>query len=118
MTSRGSHSPVDSSGTVDFIPDDIGSTWGLANAGGDAQTNFWYAPFGFTTGGGTGTNSDIDFAGRELDMNNILYYMRNRYYSPVLSRFISPDPAGLAGGDLNLYPTPTTTRPIWSIRWA
>jgi len=73
----------DSSGTVDFIPDDIGSTWGLANASGVAQTNFQYAPFGYTTGSGTVTDSDIDFAGRELDMNNILYYMRDRFYSPV-----------------------------------
>jgi RHS repeat-associated protein len=93
----------DSSGTVDFMTDAIGSTWGLANASGDAQTNFQYGPFGYTTGSGTVTDSDIDFAGRELDMNNILYYMRNRFYSPVLSRFISPDPAGVAGGDTNLY---------------
>jgi hypothetical protein len=37
----------DSSGTVDFITDAIGSTWGLANASGEVQTNFQYAPFGY-----------------------------------------------------------------------
>jgi len=29
--------------------------------------------------------------------------MRNRYYSPNLGRFITPDPIGLAGGDVNWY---------------
>ncbi len=29
--------------------------------------------------------------------------MRARYYNPFLQRFLSPDPAGLAGGQANLY---------------
>src|SRR3989442_3288217 len=32
-----------------------------------------------------------------------LHYYRARYYHPRLARFISEDPIGLAGGDLNLY---------------
>ncbi len=29
--------------------------------------------------------------------------MRGRYYSPRLQRFLSPDPLGFGGGDVNLY---------------
>jgi RHS repeat-associated protein len=32
-----------------------------------------------------------------------LYYYRARYYHPQLQRFISEDPIGFAGGDVNLY---------------
>ncbi|MHC1727321.1 MAG: RHS repeat-associated core domain-containing protein [Syntrophobacteraceae bacterium] len=34
---------------------------------------------------------------------NGLYYMRARYYDPGVGRFISEDPIGFAGGDVNLY---------------
>jgi RHS repeat-associated protein len=33
---------------------------------------------------------------------NGLYYMRARYYDPSVGRFISEDPLGFAGGDVNL----------------
>lgn len=32
-----------------------------------------------------------------------MYYNRGRYYSPSLQRFISEDPIGFNGGDVNLY---------------
>src|SRR6185369_14039423 len=32
-----------------------------------------------------------------------LQYMWNRWYDPVIGRFISRDPKGIVGGDLNLY---------------
>jgi uncharacterized protein RhaS with RHS repeats len=31
------------------------------------------------------------------------YYMRKRYYDPYTSRFVSEDPLGFRGGDVNLY---------------
>jgi len=34
---------------------------------------------------------------------NGFYYMRARYYDPKVRRFISEDPLGFDGGDLNLY---------------
>ncbi len=37
------------------------------------------------------------------DDGNGLLYMRARYYDPEVGRFISKDPIGFAGGDLNLY---------------
>ena len=40
------------------------------------------------------------WTGRELDETG-LYYLRGRYYSPTLGRFISEDPAGL-GANIGL----------------
>ena len=34
---------------------------------------------------------------------NGLYYMRARYYDPSVGRFISEDPLGFGGGDVNLF---------------
>ena len=39
----------------------------------------------------------------ETYFNTGLYYFRNRWYDPVSGRFLSKDPIGLDGGDLNLY---------------
>jgi hypothetical protein len=36
-------------------------------------------------------------------MGEDLIYMRNRFYSPVLGRFMAEDPIGLAGGDVSFY---------------
>lgn len=43
------------------------------------------------------------FTGREYDPETGLYFYRARYYSPEMQRFISEDPIGFAGGDVNLY---------------
>jgi len=42
------------------------------------------------------------YTGRELDPETGLYYYRNRYYGAELGRFVSRDPIGYEGGDLNL----------------
>jgi len=43
------------------------------------------------------------FTGREYDSETGLYFYRARYYDPAIGRFISEDPIGFQGGDLNLY---------------
>ena len=43
------------------------------------------------------------YTGREYDEETGLYYYRNRWYDPEVGRFISEDPIGFAGGDINLY---------------
>lgn len=39
----------------------------------------------------------------QSDTETSPYYYRARYYHPQLQRFISEDPVGFAGGDVNLY---------------
>jgi RHS repeat-associated protein len=58
-------------------------------------------PWG-TTPADTGTALRFRWAGREYDQETGLYYLRARYYDPQLGRFLSEDPAGIAGG-LDLY---------------
>lgn len=43
------------------------------------------------------------YTGREWDRETGLYYYRARYYDPIEGRFISKDPIGFLGGDLNLF---------------
>ena len=43
------------------------------------------------------------YTGRQFDAESGLYYYRARYYDPQIGRFISEDPIGLRGGDVNFY---------------
>jgi RHS repeat-associated protein len=71
------------------------STGGIANSYG-------YSPYGqSTTVGPDATGNMNQYTSRENDATGLLYY-RARYYDPVLKRFISSDPIGLAGG-MNMY---------------
>ncbi|WP_308686640.1 RHS repeat-associated core domain-containing protein, partial [Xenorhabdus bovienii] len=47
-------------------------------------------------------NPGLKFAGQFLDEESGLVYNRHRYYSPVASMYLTPDPIGLLGGE-NLY---------------
>ena len=46
--------------------------------------------------------NDIIYCGYRLDPETENYYVRNRYYSPTLGRWLTRDPIGYAGG-MNLY---------------
>ena len=46
-----------------------------------------------------------------------LYYMRARYYDPSVGRFVSEDPLGFGGGDVNLFAY-VRNNPVNSIRSA
>jgi len=43
------------------------------------------------------------YTGREYDPETGLYYYRARYYDAEVGRFISEDPIGIRGGDVNYY---------------
>ena len=59
------------------------------NGGGKNQSEPFSQPYSFT--------------GREWDSETGLYFYRARYYDPEAGRFISRDPIGFTGGDMNLY---------------
>jgi RHS repeat-associated protein len=84
------------------LPDALGSSVALTDSTGTLQTQYTYEPFGNTTVAGATSTNPLQYTGRENDGTG-LYYYRARYYSPRLQRFISEDPIGFGGGDVNLY---------------
>jgi RHS repeat-associated protein len=84
-----------------FLQDHLGSTVGLANSGGSVTDSNSYDSFGNPTN--TSFPTRFQFTGREYDSFTGLQYNRARWYSPRIGRFISEDPIGLHGGDINLY---------------
>lgn len=84
-----------------FLQDHLGSTVVIANSSGTSVSATGYDSFGNATNGGV--TSRYLFTGREYDGYTGLQYSRARWYSPQLGRFISEDPIGFAGGDVNLY---------------
>jgi RHS repeat-associated protein len=86
-----------------YVGDALGSTVALTDLAGGVATIYTYEPFGRAATSGVASGNAFQSAGREYDGPTGLYYLRARYYSPTLHRFISEDPVGFAGGDVNLY---------------
>jgi RHS repeat-associated protein len=93
---------TDSTGARSFLADGLGSTLALTDAAGLVQGEYTYEPFGKTIATGAASTNAFKYTGREDDGTG-LYYYRARYYHPGLQRFISQDPIGFDGGDVNLY---------------
>ncbi len=85
-----------------IMTDALGSVIGTVGPSGTLDTTFEYDPFGNTTFSGQDNGGFWQFAGRENDLSG-LYYMRARYYSPTLQRFISQDPHEFDGVNSNVY---------------
>lgn len=61
-----------------------------------------YDSFGNITPTGT-INQPYAYTGREYDNETGMYFYRARYYDPKAGRFVTKDPIGFAGGDVNFY---------------
>ena len=86
-----------------FITDPFnGSVVGVAGTSGGGPIKLYDPSSAGITTADTGLAVRFRFAGAEYDQESGLYYMGARYYDPLSGRFLSEDPAGLAGG-LNLY---------------
>ncbi|AOI73424.1 RHS repeat-associated core domain-containing protein [Burkholderia ubonensis] len=60
-------------------------------------------PFGMVkVAGGNSIEYNLRFPGHYFDAATSLHYNRFRTYSPILGRYLQPDPSGQAGG-INLY---------------
>lgn len=90
----------DATGTSNVIADGLGSWLALSDATGGQLADYSYGTFGQSAH--SGNSSSHYYTGREEDLDG-LYYYRARYYSPGQHRFLSEDPVGFAGGDVNLY---------------
>jgi RHS repeat-associated protein len=66
------------------------------------HTEYTYDPFGGTTTSGAATPNTFGFTGREAEGTG-LYLCRARYYDPTRQRFVSEDPIGFEGGDVNVH---------------
>jgi len=93
-----------------YTRDHLGSIRELVDFNGNVIQRYRYSTFGKTTIEKADSSTDhqlVDnlfaYTGREYDSDTQFYGYRNRYYSPEMGRFISPDPIGLQGGDLNFY---------------
>ena len=84
-----------------FLGDHLNTTNGLASSSGTVTASNSYDSFGNPTN--TNFPSRYQFTGREFDSFTSLQYSRARFYDPKLGRFISEDPIGFGGGDVNLY---------------
>ncbi len=89
-----------------YHADALGSIIALTDENGNMTARYNYSPFGQTEivldTDGSGAANPFRYTGREQDETGDYYY-RARYYSPEMGRFLSEDPIGFAGGDVNFY---------------
>lgn len=82
-----------------YLTDWQGSIIGMVGTNGALLDNYGYAPYGRPD---DELGNPYRFTGQRFDEETGLYYYKARYYSPLIGRFLSPDPLGYADG-LNLY---------------
>lgn len=82
------------------LEDTLNSTVATVDQNGSANGQLFYEPYGETTS--SGSSHPFQYTGRTPAPGG-LYYYRARFYDPQAGRFISEDPIGFGGGDVNLY---------------
>jgi len=84
--------------------DATGNTIALTDMAQTVVNSYVYEPFGQVLAQQETVAQPFKFVGRfgVMAEQNGLYYMRARYYDPNVGRFISEDPLGFGGGDVNL----------------
>lgn len=91
---------ITSGGTLTYYHQDRQSSLiASTDASGNVVTRNSYGPFGETD---SSLSVPVGYTGQRFDSETGLYNYKSRYYSPVLGRFLQPDPIGYAG-TLNLY---------------
>ena len=91
---------VSTGGVTYYHHDALGSTVSVTQAGTSGPAEIYtYSDFGVP---GSGNWAIYRFAGYRYDPETGLYYLKARYYSPQLGRFLQSDPVGFVGGS-NLY---------------
>ncbi|MBX3439418.1 MAG: RHS repeat protein, partial [Planctomycetaceae bacterium] len=85
--------------------DAIGSTVGMTSGTGSYVNQYRYLPFGerFDTGALIQNPLTMSGAFGVISDTNGLVSMRSRFYESTTGRFVSADPIGTNGGDVNLY---------------
>lgn len=86
-----------------YHADGLGSIVSLTDEKGKVVQSYEYSAFGEIKRHGNKVKQPYSYTGREYDEETGLYFYRARYYDPAVGRFISKDPIGFAGGDVNLF---------------
>ena len=81
--------------------DEQGSTAFITGDGGEVENSYVYDAFGNVLERKEGIRNDILYRGQKYDQEAGQYYLRARYYNPVIGRFIQED--SYRGDGLNLY---------------
>ncbi|MBE9571892.1 MAG: RHS repeat-associated core domain-containing protein, partial [Proteobacteria bacterium] len=89
--------------TYFFHADGLGSVVAITDVSRNVVQRYTYESFGELTPQNPAFENAYTYTGREWDRELGLYYYRARYYDPMEGRFISKDPIGFEGGDVNLY---------------
>lgn len=113
---------IEQKGRVYFYhADGLGSITSLTDANGRVAQTFEYDSFGNLGHKGNHVKQPYAYTAREWDGETGLYFYRARYYDSYAGRFISKDPIGFAGGDVNLYGyvqnDPVDFSDPWGLAW-
>ena len=85
-----------------FTRDHLGSVREMTDSTGAVRARYDYDPFGRRTLVSGTDLADFGFQGMYYHQASGLYFTTQRFYDPVLGRFVTRDPIGEAGG-INLY---------------
>ena len=99
--------------------DGTGNTVALTDMTQAIVNSYAYEPFGQILSQQETVPQPFKYVGQYGVMAepNGLYYMRARYYDPTVGRFISEDPLGFGGGDVNLFAYVRNNPSNWIDPW-
>jgi len=86
-----------------YTKDHLGSVREMTDGSGAVQTRYDYDPYGRRTKLSGSLDADFGFTGHYYHQPSGLDLTKNRAYDADLGRWLSRDPIGIGGGDLNLY---------------
>ncbi|MCP4352355.1 MAG: hypothetical protein GY795_43405 [Desulfobacterales bacterium] len=93
----------DYAGMYYFINDHLGTAHKIINSAGAVVWLAAYSGFGEAHIITETITNNFRFPGQYYDEETELHYNWHRYYDPKTGRYMTPDPIGFRGGDVNLY---------------
>ena len=86
-----------------YQSDHLGTPQKLVAQNGAVVWSATYSAFGEAMIDVETVENNLRFPGQYLDVETGLHYNFHRYYDPVTGRYVSTDPIGFEGGDVNFY---------------
>ena len=96
--------------------DATGNTVAMTNASQVVVNQYAYTPFGEIAAKSETWAQPFTYVGQYgvFQESDNIYYMRARYYDASVGRFVSEDPKGFDGGDVNLYAYVQNNPILWN----